>query len=267
MLPYLLALLVIYGVVIDSADNGGNIFLNDANGKLIAPVPTNEMLTDALRYGGNLVGFCQLIDSKGHAYFIEEFSNVTYENCILEYYVKFDFDGKPVKLAIYFSKDLKNWILLKEDKASIGWHKVKVPKGEHFYIKFEALEPSGGVIGSSLIDEVRIVEGCYTPLDKFDFNSMQVMIAGCWIPFTWTVILFLACLVGASVVSEEKIALLGALLAFFVPFLIDIIFNINIYIFTLIFKNLYSLTINSILFGIIFSFTLSYILNKSPKYS
>jgi len=268
MLSCILMLLVVYGIVIGSADNvGSGISVNDESGKLITPMPSNEVLTDALRSGGNLVGLSQSVNSKGNAYFILEFSNVTYNNCILEYYVKFDFDGKPVKLAIYFSKDLKNWTLLKEDIASIGWHKVSIPRTEHFYVRFEALEPSSGAIGSSFIDEVRIVEGIFTPLDKFDFSSMQVMIAGCWIPITWLVILFLACLVGANVTSQEKTALVSAMLAFFVPFTIDIFFSVNVYFLTLLFRSLYALAINSLLFGAFIGFILSYVLNKRAKHT
>lgn len=245
----LLLILAVYGVVIESADNGGNIFMNDENGKLITPTPTNDMLTEALKHGGNLLGFYQSVDSRGHAYFVEKF-DFECDECVLEYYIKFDFSGNPVKIAVYLSNDLEDWKLLKEDVASVGWHRIELSNVKNFYIKFEALEPLDSM-GSSLIDEVHIVEGKLSPLYKFDFTSMQVMIAGKWVSVTWIAIIFLASLLGASLTSKRR-AIIFAPLAFVIPFTLDLIFDLKIYLLAALFENPYALIVDSFIFGSLF---------------
>lgn len=256
----MLFLLMLPGTVVNNADNGGSIFLDNAEGKLVTSIPSSESLTDALKPGGDLLGFFQTTGSKGNAYFTEEFnvSNISANNYILKYYVKQDFKGYPVKIAIYKSGDLKGWEKVKEEVSSIGWHNVSIGgiDSEKLYIKFVALEPYGSSQGASMIDEVRIVEGSLGPTSKLDFNSMQVKIANGWLSFPWVVVLFFASLIGANIVSQGKFALVAAAIGFLVPFVVDIFFSLNIYFLSYLMNDPLVLTINSLIFGVAVSLTL-----------
>ena len=260
----LLALMLVYGVVVNASTTTG-VFLNDENGKLVNPMPSNELLTDALKKGGNLLGIGYSTDFKTHPYFVEKFET-NYSSTILEYNVKYDLSGTPVVVAVYVSKDGKNWEIVKEDVASIGWHRIAIPKkvGSSFYVKFEVLKSAKGFLGASLIDEMYVTEGFLSPLDKFDFGSMSVMLAGYWLPFTWLPILFLACLVGASL---KKNSLLPALIAFLLPFTLDIVFGLDLYFLNFLFRTPYSLVASSIILGMIFSFFASLLSDVLDKRS
>ncbi len=59
------------------------MFVSDERGAIKFPSPTDEIITDALKKGGDLLAFYQ---SKSHPYIIEEF-RCDFRDKLLEYYV------------------------------------------------------------------------------------------------------------------------------------------------------------------------------------
>lgn len=261
MLSILMTLMIIQCTVVGS---GGIVFVDNEKGKLIAPNPDKEMLTEALKLNGNMVGLTY--NGKDRSFIILRFDNVPHPSTF-KYYIKTVFDEQPAKFAIFASKDMKNWTLLKEEFASKGWHVIPLPNlGEKIYIKIEATGAKGD-FGSSLIDAVMVAKESLSPLQKLDLTNMQLMLNDRWIPFTFLPIIFLACLIGSNVILDGAKAIVAAILAFSVPFTLSLIFDIKAYVISALFSNIYLTVLDSVIFGFFFALLFSKVFDKRAKNS
>ncbi|HID27626.1 MAG TPA: hypothetical protein EYP22_07410 [Methanosarcinales archaeon] len=258
-----------HGIVVMNSDNGGSLFLSASDMSPITPSPTNEQLTEALNStGNNLASFYESIYSDGEAFFVIKFTNLSNENQYIQYKVKYVLEKRPLNIEISASSEqITNDTMghtLETIRSDIGLHQVKLPakyiKNGTTYVRFKALkEFVSGNDGASEIDEIKVspisARGFFLG-NKINLNNGEFKIGNIWLQPLWLVITIISAFLGSMlVVQRDLIAVLSGTIAFLVPFLLDIILNLNLYIISLILNTgigvAFSAMIHGVLIGII----------------
>ena len=251
-------LLILYGTVIGS---GGNVYVLNAKMNPVSFMPSNNLLSESLKIGGDVVGLSYSPNQR--AYLILKFVRPNFGNIILTYVVK---EAKnPVKLKIYLSRDGHNWRFVKYELATKGIHRVILQNinSKNFYIKILCYGALKGEHGASLIDAIYIVGKKIGLANKIDLNTMQVYLNGMWISLAVLIVEFLAIAIGvATFVEDKRIVLLSSFLCFMAIFVLSFVFNMNGIPLTYLFNSTATMVINTFIYGIVIGFALSKIFKK-----
>jgi|GEM_PF-3160051 len=204
MLFLVVALLLMHGVVVDTAEIDGSISLSHSN-ITISAFPTNDELTDALLPGGNSVTIYR------YAYLTIKFENPR-EIVFVGFNVTDAVEGGDV-FEVYVSTNVSELgIRAGGFVGDVGWHYVEMPllEGEKMYLKLIGVGEGG-----SRIDEVVIVpEGMVKTV-------YSIKVAGKDVPLGYLILGFIICIVGCYVFERRgKRLMTASLISFLLPLLI-----------------------------------------------